>query len=100
MAGLFRTILSPIDFDANSLRALDTAAELGRMAGATVVVLHVVARSSSMPTTDELDTTVAQEQLALARLARICDDRLAAFLPRLSPALATRRSASFGWPKS
>jgi nucleotide-binding universal stress UspA family protein len=100
MAGLFRTILSPIDFDANSLKALDTAAELGRMAGATVVVLHVVARSSSMPTTDELDTTVAQEQLAVRGSPGFAMTALAAFLPRLSPALATQRSASFRLPKS
>jgi len=76
MSGSFRTILSPIGFDANSLRALDTAAELARMAGATVVVLHVLARSSSTATANELDTTVAQEQLALAQLARISEDRL------------------------
>src|SRR6516165_852240 len=76
MSCSFRTILSPIDFDANSLRALDTAAELARVAGGTVVVLHVLPHSSTTPAADELDATVAQEQLALARLARICEDRL------------------------
>jgi CBS domain-containing protein len=46
------------------------------MARATVVVLHVLPLSSTPPTADELDATVAQEQLALARLARICEELL------------------------
>jgi len=76
MSGLFRTILSPIDFDANSLRALDTAAELARLARATVVVLHVLAPSSSTPTSTQVDEFVAQERMAGERLAGICGDRL------------------------
>lgn len=73
---LFRTILSPIDFDGNSLRALDTAGELARLAGATVVVLHVLARSTSTPTPAQLEALVAQEGLAMERLTGICGDRL------------------------
>jgi CBS domain-containing protein len=76
MAGLFRTILSPIDFDANSLRALDTAAELARLAGATVVVLHVLTPGSSAPTPAQLDALVEQERIAKERLAGICSGRL------------------------
>jgi nucleotide-binding universal stress UspA family protein len=42
MAYPFKKILCPIDFDPNSIAALDIAAELARQSNATVVVLHVV----------------------------------------------------------
>jgi nucleotide-binding universal stress UspA family protein len=77
MPDSFRTILSPIDFDSNSVRALDTAAELARQAGATVVVLHVLVPGSSNPTPAQLDALVEHEQLARERLAGTCSSRLA-----------------------
>lgn len=73
----FQTILSPVDFDENSLRALHTAGELARLAGATVLVLHVLTPPSSRPTPAQLDACVADEQLAKERLAEICRDHLA-----------------------
>ena len=38
----FRRILSPIDFDNNSLAALDVAAQIARDNDGTVLLLHVV----------------------------------------------------------
>ena len=42
MADPFRRILCPVDFDDNSMQALDTAADLARENNGTVFVLHVV----------------------------------------------------------
>lgn len=72
----FRIILSPIDFDENSLKALQTAAELARLAGATVCVLHVLPSESSSLTQGQVDACVAQEQVAKERLMAICHDHL------------------------
>ena len=47
MAYPFKKILCPIDFDDNSIAALDTAAEMARQLDATVEVLHVVPIVSS-----------------------------------------------------
>jgi len=42
MAPLFKRILCPIDFDDNSMAALDFAAELARERSATLYIIHVV----------------------------------------------------------
>jgi nucleotide-binding universal stress UspA family protein len=42
MAFPYRKILCPIDFDDNSMRALDSAIELARHFGATIFLVHVV----------------------------------------------------------
>ncbi|HLI61775.1 MAG TPA: universal stress protein, partial [Terriglobales bacterium] len=42
MAGPFKRILCPIDFDDNSLAALDYSADLALNGDATIYVLHVV----------------------------------------------------------
>ena len=41
MAPQFSRILCPIDFDDNSMQALDTAANLARESSGTVFILHV-----------------------------------------------------------
>jgi CBS domain-containing protein/nucleotide-binding universal stress UspA family protein len=76
MTQAFRTILSPIDFDANSLGALQTAAELARSTGATIFVLHVVTPPGPGPTRSQLDSYLAGEHGASERLKVICRDRL------------------------
>lgn len=38
----FKKILCPVDFDENSIAALDTAADMARRSGALLEVLHVV----------------------------------------------------------
>lgn len=72
----FRTILSPIDFDENSLQALKTAAELARLADATVHVLHVLTPAGFGLTAADVDACVAEEQAAKERLAGVCRDHL------------------------
>jgi nucleotide-binding universal stress UspA family protein len=42
MVKLFKRILCPIDFDDNSMAALDFAAELARERSATLYIIHVV----------------------------------------------------------
>ena len=76
MSKLFRTILSPIGFDSNSLSALGTAGELARLATATLWALHVLTPASSSPTPAQLDAGEAEEHSARERLLAICADRL------------------------
>jgi CBS domain-containing protein len=99
MASSFRTILSPVDFDENSLRALDTAAELARLAGATVFVLHVSKAPGSTAAAVDVDACVAQEQAAKRWLVEVCGNRLAGLryevLTRTGdPAIAIIRAAA------
>lgn len=73
MSQSFRTILSPVGFDENSLKALQTAGELARLAGATVFVLHVIAPSlGHVP----VDASVAKERATKERLMGVCHDLL------------------------
>lgn len=72
----FRTILSPVDFDENSLQALQTAGRLARLADATVFVLHVLTPDIPSLTRAALDAYIAAEQVARERLAGICRDQL------------------------
>lgn len=76
MAQPFRTILSPVDFDENSLQALRTAGDLARLGGGTVFVLHVLAPASAGPSQSRVDASVAAEQAARERLAALCADCL------------------------
>ncbi len=86
MARTFRTILSPVEFDRNSLEALETAAELARLAGAKLFVLHVVTPAGFRLTPAELDACVAAERAARDKLATLCRD----ILGQLSHELVTR----------
>lgn len=72
----FERILSPIDFDDNSLEALRTAASLARLAGATVFILHIVPSAAPALTTALVDACVAEEQAARDRLAEIARTQL------------------------
>jgi len=98
MAQSFRTILSPIDFDENSLKALETAAELARLADATVLVLHVVTPVGAGLTAADVDACVAEEQAARERLAGVCRDHLGGVRHEIhtrtgDPAIAIIRAA-------
>ena len=56
----YRKILCPVDFDDNSIAALQTAAELARHFDATVYVLHTVLMimpATSMPVRRSLQGT-------------------------------------------
>jgi len=76
MASSFQRILCPVEFDANSLEALKTAAEMARLASGTVFVLHVLAPIASTPTPELLDACLAEEQAVRERLTEIARARL------------------------
>ncbi len=75
MSHSFQTILSPIDFDENSLAALRIAGEFARIANARLFVLHVLKPATSTSARVQLDNSVAQEKIATDRLAAICRER-------------------------
>jgi len=78
MAHPFRRILCPVDFDDNSMQALDTAAALARESNGTVFVLHVVPMvlaPTGMPV--YVDLYKGQEETARAKLLEIAHKRLA-----------------------
>ncbi len=74
----YKRILCPIDFDENSLAALDAAADLARHSDAIVFVLHVVPmiiQPTGMPV--YVDIYKSQEQVAWARLRDLARKNLA-----------------------
>ncbi len=78
MAHPFRTILCPVDFDDNSMQALDVAADLARENNSTVFVLHVVPMiipPTGMPV--YVDLNKGQKEVARATLTEIAHKRLA-----------------------
>jgi nucleotide-binding universal stress UspA family protein/predicted transcriptional regulator len=78
MAQLFSRILCPVDFDDNSMKALDTAVDLARENNGTVFVLHVVPLiipPTGMPV--YVDLYKDQEETARTRLLEIAHRRLA-----------------------
>src|SRR5208282_2605960 len=98
MSHLFRRVLCPIDFDGNSLKALETAAELARLEKATVFVLHVLTPVISSPTQAQLDACVAEERATLEQLQEVCTPRLAGLNHEIltrtgDPAIAIIRAA-------
>jgi nucleotide-binding universal stress UspA family protein len=73
----FRKILCPVDFDDNSMLALDTAANLARDSNGTVFILHVVpiiVEPTGMPV--YVDLYKGQEETARAKLLEIAHRRL------------------------
>ncbi len=77
MTAQFRKILCPVDFDDNSMQALDTAANLARESNGTVFVLHVVPiiiEPTGMPV--YVDLYKGQEETAQAKLLEIAHKRL------------------------
>ena len=73
----FRRILCPVDFDDNSLAALEVAAEIARQNDGTVLLLHVVPMilaPAAMPV--YVDVYRGQEGLAREKLAQIAARRL------------------------
>lgn len=78
MAQQFCRILCPVDFDDNSMHALDTAADLARENNGTLFLLHVVPMivpPTGMPV--YVDLYKGQEETARAKLLEIAHKRLA-----------------------
>jgi nucleotide-binding universal stress UspA family protein len=71
MVPVFHTILSPVNFDENSLAALDYAAFFAQQPGARLYLLHVV-QTDAAHLQEELQHTTTNEWLA----DRIATDRL------------------------
>ncbi|HJU29002.1 MAG TPA: universal stress protein [Candidatus Binataceae bacterium] len=77
MAFPFRKILCPIDFDDNSLEAVDTAGNLARQNDATLFVLHItpiVLPPTGMPM--YVDIYKSQEETAARKLRQIARSHL------------------------
>jgi nucleotide-binding universal stress UspA family protein len=77
MAAQFKRILCPVDFEDNSMQALDTAAKLARESNGTVFVLHVVpmiVAPTGMPV--YVDLYQGQEETARTRLVEIAQKHL------------------------
>jgi len=73
----FQRILCPVDFDDNSMQALDTAANLARENNGTVFVLHVVPMiiaPTGMPV--YVDLYKGQEEAARTKLLEVAHKRL------------------------
>ena len=70
----FKKILCPVDFDRNSIAALDLALKLAQRDRATVCILHVAAVSIIPPSV--ADFPPGWEQTAKARLEKIARERL------------------------
>src|SRR5579859_4210649 len=78
MAQQFSRILCPVDFDDNSMQALDRAADLARENNGTLFVLHVVPMilaPTGMPV--YVDLYQGQEESARAKLLELAHKRLA-----------------------
>lgn len=72
MSSSYQRILCPVDFDENSLAALNAAADLARRSDGTVFVLHVVpmiVQPTAMPV--YVDIYKTQEETAWTRLKEI-----------------------------
>lgn len=77
MAFPYKTILCPVDFDENSLAALDKAVEIARHLGSSIVLVHVLPLIVAL---GEVPPPVAlyedQEKDAKAKLADIAKQKL------------------------
>lgn len=94
MAYPFKKILCPIDFDENSIAALDAAAEMARQFDATVEVLHVVpiiVQAGGTPI--YIDVYTAQEQEAQAKLQELAKTHLTGVKYELKTSVAQPSAA-------
>jgi nucleotide-binding universal stress UspA family protein len=80
MAFPYRMILCPVDFDDNSLKALDRAAEIARHLNSKLALLHVI-RIAVLPgeVPPPLSLYEDQHKAAEAKLASIAREKLAGF---------------------
>jgi universal stress protein A len=94
MAYPFKKILCPIDFDDNSIAALETAAEMARQLDATVEVLHVVPIVVQPGASQvQVDVYAAEEESSKAKLARLAKAHLAGVKYELKTAVALPSTA-------
>lgn len=72
----FRRILSPLDFDDNSLAALEVAAQMARQNDGTVLLFHVVPMMIAPAMPVYVDIYKSQEETAKEKLRHIAAKRL------------------------
>ena len=73
----FRNILCPIDFEKNSIAALEIACELAEERGATIHLLHVArVPSQDMDVPLPFDADPRWERAARARLEQVAREQL------------------------
>jgi len=73
MAKFFKKILCPVDFDDNSMAALDTAAELARDNDAILYVMHVIfapVTTPALPLEPYASASTEPTKLRLEKIAR------------------------------
>lgn len=76
LAKLFRNILCPIDFDANSPAALEFAAKIAQDTGGRVFILHVVPWTVAQVPIDASEVLAELKQSATTRLRRLAKEKL------------------------
>jgi nucleotide-binding universal stress UspA family protein len=94
MAYPFKKILCPLDFDENSIAALDVAAEMARESDATLEVLHVVPliiQAGGTPI--YVDVYTAQEQESQAKLVALAKTHLGGLKCELRTTIAEPSAA-------
>jgi len=90
----FKKILCPVDFDNNSIAALDAAAEMARESGATIEVLHVVPIVVQPGVTPVyIDVYTAEEEAAKAKLVALAKIHLSDVKYELRTAVAQPSAA-------
>jgi len=76
LAKLFRNILCPIDFDANSPAALEFAARIAQETGARICILHVVPWTVAAVPIDASQVLAELKQSATKRLQQLAEEKL------------------------
>ncbi len=76
LAKLFRNILCPIDFDANSPSAMEFAGKIAQETGGRIYLLHVVPWTVAAVPIDASEVLAELKQAATARLRRLAKEKL------------------------
>ncbi len=76
LAKLFRNILCPVDFDANSEAALQFAGKVARETGGRVYILHVVPWTVAVVPIDASEVLAELKQSATARLRQLTREKI------------------------
>ena len=82
LAKLFRNILCPVDFDANSEAALGYAAKMALDTGGRIFVLHVVPWTVAAVPIDAAEVLAELKQSATARLQQLVQEKIDARVTR------------------
>jgi nucleotide-binding universal stress UspA family protein len=73
---LFRKILCPIEFEPNSMAALEFASRIAQESGGRICLLHVVSWSAAAVPVDAAETLFETKQSATAKLHQIATEKL------------------------